>query len=188
MKSFSVFESLGELLAIVLWVVLFVAMFAVVGCERSSDPAHAIVTAFDLSDDLVVEENVVLVSKSYKVITDSDVLYVYRVDINEQQRIATIEQVDVASVALYETPLSVGYPLALLVVGVPNADNGKGVVYVFSVSPAGSQLQEEIVPFHSSTLGFGSFVQFEHVDDVGWWLSIESADGESFSVPIGRWF
>lgn len=76
----------------------------------------------------------------------------------------------------------------MLVVGVPDADDGKGAAYVFSITSEGVQLEEEIAPFRSSTTGFGSFVQFEHVDDAGWWLCVASVHGETYSTPIGRWF
>lgn len=129
------------------------------------------------------------VSDSYEVVVGADALRVYRIDIAGRPIVATIDQSGVSSTALYETPLAVpGYPIALLAVGVPGADDGTGVAYVFLVTTEGAHLQEEIIPFHPATVGLGSFVQFEHVDDAGWWLNIESTDGESLSAPIGRWF
>ena len=195
MKTLSVFKPLAEIAVIVLGIAFFMLLFAAVGCDRASNPVQMVsampeestLRHAESSEEVVGD--VVSVSRSYKVVSNSDVLYVCRIDPDGCLVVATIGYRGALSVALYETSLaSVAHPVALLAVGVSDDYDGGGAAYIFSVSPSGARLEEEITPFRSSTLGFGSFVQFEHIDDAGWWLVIESIDGESYSAPIGRWF
>ena len=187
----SILEPLAEVLTILMMIALFIATFAMFGCDRVSVPVRVtdeVSEESSLWQGMFVKEKVVSVSNSYAIVDDG-VLRVHRTDLDEYPVVATIEQIGVSTVALYETPLaSSEHPVALLAFGVPDHNDGKGVAHVFSINAEGAHLQEEITPFRSATVGFGHFVQFEHVDDIGWWLCIKSIDGESYASPIGRWF
>ena len=80
-----------------------------------------------------------------------------------------------ASVAIHEVDYLFGvgdYP-ALVAVGAPNADNGRGAVYVFRVGEKGLWFERKITA-HSNTKGFGRNVEFQQSPDGKWHLGVGS--------------
>ncbi len=95
MKNLSAFEAFAEIVAIALGIIFFVMMFAAVGCDRVSSMVQIISEASEAEE---IRENVVSVSKSYKIVVDSGASYVYRTDLDGYPRMVIIERVGVFSV------------------------------------------------------------------------------------------